>query len=228
MNDILVDVGYIELTRDQFAVVDLEDFDEVSKYNWHANKSGNKTRDVYYAYRAEKGKHVAMHREIMGLEYGDNRQVDHINGDGIDNRRCNLKIVSNRENGQNRHVEDTSKYPGVYWDKHNQKWRAHIQINGKIINIGSYSDEETAHDDYVYLCQVVDDPELFKIGLMQVRERNSRERLLKAKGYYYHKGNGKYMARFTLKGKTRYIGYYKTAEEAREAYIKALENYNLI
>ncbi len=70
-------------------------------------------------------------RFIMGAEKGD--IVDHINGNTLDNRKCNLRIVTTRENCQNRHDERTSRFPGVHWDKSKQLWKSSIKINASKI-----------------------------------------------------------------------------------------------
>lgn len=75
-----------------------------------------------------------MHRLIMGFPV--NMEVDHINGDTLDNRRCNLRICTHAENMANRkiHRDNTSGYRGVYWSKERNMWRVQIYINGKKID----------------------------------------------------------------------------------------------
>jgi hypothetical protein len=84
-----------------------------------------------------------LHREVLGLLAGDARQVDHKNGDGLDNRRCNLRIVSHRENQQNRiglDRQNTTGYRGVTFVKRNGKYMAQFSHR----NLGYYDTAEEA------------------------------------------------------------------------------------
>lgn len=68
-------------------------------------------------------------------------QVDHINGNGIDNRWCNLRDVSASENNKNIRLNSLNKsgISGVYWSKNKLKWHAQLKINGVTVHLGSYS-----------------------------------------------------------------------------------------
>ncbi len=82
-----------------------------------------------------------MHTLITGL-----RKVDHANGDGLDNRRRNLRDGSggvNERNARKRH-DGSSQYKGVSWDSSRQAWRARIQLNGKQSFLGHFDDETAA------------------------------------------------------------------------------------
>jgi hypothetical protein len=145
----------IELTQDQFALIDDEDFDRVNQFKWAAQKRPQKYKDVYIAVRSkqvgyingkQKFKRVFMHRYILDVK--DDMQVDHINGNPLDNRKENLRLVNNRQNGQNRHHVKTSKYPGVSRKKNRKSWIAQIQINGKIKYLGSFKTEIEAYNAY--------------------------------------------------------------------------------
>jgi|SRR5690606_5995401 len=131
----------IPLTQGKVAIVDDEDFEWLSRYRWAYNKR------LGYAQRSirKDGKlaSLAMHRAIMQPPPG--MQVDHINGDRLDNRRCNLRIVTNQQNSFNRQPQKaTSQYKGVGWYKPYQKWRAKIKINGKTKHLGYFDDEKEA------------------------------------------------------------------------------------
>ena len=73
-------------------------------------------------------------------------QVDHIDGNGLNNRRDNLREVSNQENNKNMPMrsDNTSGYTGVYWSKRDQKWHARIKVNGKYIHGGYFTNKEKA------------------------------------------------------------------------------------
>lgn len=85
-----------------------------------------------------------LHREILGLERGDPMMGDHINGDTLDNRRSNLRIVTAAQNQQNRRGAQrtsTSQYRGVSWDATRKMWATRVCINGKMHNLGRFADE---------------------------------------------------------------------------------------
>lgn len=74
--------------------------------------------------------------------------TDHLNGDGLDNRRENLRHVTNRQNQQNQHVGRSSKHPGVCWDRRDGKWRAVIHIEGRQKPLGYFTTEQAAAEAY--------------------------------------------------------------------------------
>lgn len=88
-----------------------------------------------------------LHRVIMNAPPGV--QVDHINGDTLDNRRCNLRLCTHKENGHNRKLQGgTSKFKGVTWHKRDRKWQAGIRHNGKQIHLGYFNDDVEAARAY--------------------------------------------------------------------------------
>jgi hypothetical protein len=91
-----------------------------------------------YAYNRSAG---YLHRHLMGLRPGDKRQVDHINGDRLDNRRVNLRVVTEQENKRGyRTARASSGHRGVVWDKRNQRWRVQVQRNKRAYHGGRYDD----------------------------------------------------------------------------------------
>lgn len=74
--------------------------------------------------------------------------IDHINGNTLDNRKKNLRVVSIRTNTNNRHVEQSSNYPGVHYDKERDKWRAGIIINGERVELKRHETELEAKEAY--------------------------------------------------------------------------------
>ncbi len=87
-----------------------------------------------------------MHRELLGLKHGDERQVDHINRDPLDNRRSNLRIVTHSENHQNlgAYKGSSSTYRGVWFDARREMWQAEAKLDGVKFWIGSFECEEEA------------------------------------------------------------------------------------
>jgi hypothetical protein len=141
-------VKTIELTKGQVALVDDEDFEYLSPFNWQAIKN----KKNFYARNRTNG---SMHRMICfvgkNIDFGDKDVVDHINGDTLDNRRENLRVVSQRQNTQNRHNKMTSNYPGV--SLHRGKWIAHILVNGEQKHLGIFKDEREAAKAYERACR---------------------------------------------------------------------------
>lgn len=125
----------IPLSNGEFAMVDNEDFDEISKYSWAISTGG-------YARNGEVG---SMHSFILKAPKGF--MADHIRQDAIlDNRKSNLRLASKQENTQyKRPVKGSSSiYKGVYWDKSRSKWTVEIKVDGKKKHLGRYDSEEEA------------------------------------------------------------------------------------
>jgi hypothetical protein len=135
----------IPLTQNKFAIVDVEDYEKLSVGRWHLFE-GKKN---FYAVRTEGRKNVFMHRRIMRSP--SNCIVDHINRNGLDNRKANLRIVSNMQNCWNsdRGInKGTSKYKGVRMDKRSGRWYASIRHDGKKMYLGSFATEIDAARAY--------------------------------------------------------------------------------
>jgi len=136
----------IQLTQGKVALVDDADYEWLNQWKWCANKA----KSCIYAARTwrENGKKITrrLHTEIMGKKEG--LEIDHINGNKLDNRKENLRFVTRRQNMQNLHTIRASKYPGVGWHNHNKKWRARIKTNGKEKLLGYYTNEEDAFKAY--------------------------------------------------------------------------------
>jgi hypothetical protein len=141
----------IELTGGHFALVDDEDYIVLSTKKWHAYYSSKtKNKIWWYARRTFRlgGKTCkeTMHHAILGKpEQG--YVIDHIDGDGLNNQRSNLRICSNLENRWNQlnHRDlKTSRFIGVYFHKERSKWCARINRNKKCIWLGSFKGELNA------------------------------------------------------------------------------------
>jgi hypothetical protein len=136
----------IKLTQGKLAIVDDDDFERLNAYKWHAVKACN----TFYAERnaskknGRTGKTILMHREIIATT-SPILVTDHIDGDGLNNQKSNLRVVSRRQNCQNRiNKPGTSKYPGVDWISGKKRWRARIEIDGTRKALGTFSVEENA------------------------------------------------------------------------------------
>lgn len=151
-------VKHIALTQGKVAIVDDEDFEYLNQWKWYAQR--DPTINGSYAARQEymgsingkqKKKLILMHRLIMNCP--PRMYIDHINHDRLDNRKENLRIVSNRQNQQNSRRTGVSKYRGVSWSKWRNKWVAAIQIDGKQKHLGSFDDEKEAAKAYEKACR---------------------------------------------------------------------------
>lgn len=132
---------FINLSQNKQAIVDDEDYPLLCKYKWTFHPCG-------YAYRNQKLngkiKKVYMHRFIMN--YNGEKDIDHINHNGLDNRKSNLRIASRSENLANKgkSANHSSKYKGVCYDKSKSKWVCYIQVRKKQIFLGRYETEKEA------------------------------------------------------------------------------------
>lgn len=126
----------IPLTKGKVTLVDDADYAWLLQQRWRF-RSG-------YA-RSDK---TSMHRLIMNAPR--DMEVDHINGDTLDNRRKNLRLATVKQNRMNRskHKITSSQYKGVSWEKRSSKWRARIKLNRKFIYLGIFASEIDAANAY--------------------------------------------------------------------------------
>lgn len=141
----------LKLTKGKQALLDDQDYDWAKQFKWCAVHSGN----TYYVQRrpGPEGKQLTLilHRELLRLIKGDKREIDHINGNGLDNRRINLRICSHRENTLNKNKKNShssSKFKGVSWDKQHGKWHSQLWDGEKNIHLGRYHSELEAAQAY--------------------------------------------------------------------------------
>jgi len=134
-------VKLIPLTQGKFAIVDAEDYDRLVKYKWHTNQDGNNFYAYTFLSKGNKKKRVFMHRLIMNAPKG--LFIDHIDGNGLNNRKCNLRLCTPAQNVQNSRPRSntSSKYKGVFWNKTNKKWIATIHKGDNRIYLGGFDDE---------------------------------------------------------------------------------------
>lgn len=144
-----VETKLIPLTQGKIALVDAKNYEMLSKHKWYANYNQGK----WYAQREIKdaeGKRITlrMHRVIMNCP--DDKQIDHINHNGLDDRELNLRICTNAENQHNQKPRKggSSKYKGVSLRKDTKQWTAHIKNGGGLINLGHYDTEIEAAKAY--------------------------------------------------------------------------------
>jgi len=130
----------ILLTQGKRALVDDEDYAELSKRKWCATRWYHS----FYAVRHLNKKSILpMHRAIMGLSLGDGKMIDHINRDTLDNRKRNLRVVTPSLNEYNKKKQsnNSSGYRGITWDKNRNKWQARVGIKGKLVFCGRFDNK---------------------------------------------------------------------------------------
>lgn len=196
--------------------VDKEDYPLVKDYKWHPSKARSQRRDLFYAladiYRNGIRTTISMHRLILKAKGGT--VIDHINGDGLDNRKSNLRFVTQRVNTQNKHVKNSSNYPGVGWSKANNKWRARVMDSeGVTFHLGTYDDEEEAYQAYLWGLSELEAGR----SIPSLREMRKTSRY---KNVNWKTKVGKWVAELTVKGKYYYLGCFDTEEDAHEAVVK--------
>lgn len=136
----------IQLTRGFYALVDESDFDLLNQFRWYTQAP---SPDSLYAWRTDRkqASRVSMHRFLLRPD--PDLVVDHINGNGLDNRRSNLRICTPRENQRNRRkrTQKSSQYKGVML-LCNGKWRACIKLEESTLRLGLFTDEIEAARAY--------------------------------------------------------------------------------
>jgi DNA-dependent RNA polymerase auxiliary subunit epsilon len=134
----------IPLSQGFVALIDDEDYELVSKYKWHITTGKRAIYVTASTWVNKKQVNIIMHRLIMNCPKG--MEVDHINHEGLDNTRKNLRICTKSENqmNMNSNKNTTSKYKGIYWNKFSKSWLARIMLNQKSYNLGYFKCEEDA------------------------------------------------------------------------------------
>lgn len=141
-------VVFIPLTSGKVAVIDFDDFEKIRPHKWFALKKGNR----WYAARwtGIPGKiNEPMHRFLTDAPLGT--EVDHYDGDSLNNQRRNLRVCSRVQNARAFRVkaaDTTSKFRGVSWDNTRAKWFSKIESEGKQFPLGRFDNEEDAARAY--------------------------------------------------------------------------------
>jgi hypothetical protein len=138
-------VKFIRLTRGKYAIVDDEDYHWLSQFKWHAVPGAR----TWYAARNgvpdENGKRlqICMHQ----LLYFNGEEVDHADGNGLDNRKSNLRFATKNQNQWNKRKacgHSSSSFKGVTWFKSAKRWIARMSHKGKVIRLGCFKKEKDA------------------------------------------------------------------------------------
>ena len=125
------------------AVISLDDVEKCSKHRWHRHFSN---RNKKYVVTHINKKMVRLHRIILEF-YDMTLDIDHKDGNGLNNKRDNLIIATRQQNMMNQRKlpsNNTSGYMGVTFNKESEKWDAQLKFNGKHIYLGSFFNIEDA------------------------------------------------------------------------------------
>lgn len=128
------------------AIVDDDDFEQINQYKWFLQRGyARRQQHVYLGVNKYENVTFSMHRMIMGLT-DPKIEVDHINHNKLDNRKCNLRICNRNGNVQNTSScrNSSSKYIGVCWDKRDKVWIATVKHNGKQVYRAYFKNEVDA------------------------------------------------------------------------------------
>lgn len=186
--------------------IDKEDYKKVEKYRWFINTQG-------YPEAISNKKHIRLHRYILGMqeEFSYDRVVDHINKNPCDNRKSNLRIVSQAVNARNRSISkrNTSGVPGASWSKEANAWRVSRTIDGVKYNIGMFNAIEEAEREIERFERCFSRGEKFISRSTYVKKVSSSGH----KYIYNHKPSG-FTVAVKKDGKNHYLGLYQNIEDA--------------
>ena len=132
-------IGWTSNTNKEF-YIDANDFELVHKYCWREHISTKTGYCCLVAYNPESKKQIKMHQLVCGKYY------DHIDRNPLNNRKHNLRPATAQENMRNKNLSrnNTSGFIGVTWSKTSSKWVSNIQVDGKSISLGSFTDKTDA------------------------------------------------------------------------------------
>lgn len=141
------DVAFVPLTQGYEAIIDAADAPLIGKWNWSVLVAHGRSPYAFHTSPRPFRKSVYLHRVIMGEP---SLEVDHIDGDGLNNRRKNLREATSSQNKHNTGLRknNSSGYKGVTWDKKNSKWQAQITLCRKVKKLGRFATPEEAYEAY--------------------------------------------------------------------------------
>jgi len=152
---------------DARVLFDEADLARINEFSWNVISYGNTSYARGYIANGDPRIRVYMHRLITKVDTG--MEVDHINGNGLDNRRSNLRIANRTINNLNRHHSTgVSRFVGVYFCKDTNRWRAEAMSNGKRFRLGRFDTETEAANAAALKRQELIEIELKKLIMRKV------------------------------------------------------------
>lgn len=144
----------ILLTKGKVALVDDEDFDRVNQFKWAASRGRG---DVWYAKRfVSQRNYVVTYQRLQNFILPCEILIDHIDCDGLNNQRHNLRPATHAQNNANQRKQlgRSSVFKGVSWNPRNRNWNAHITHERVKIHLGCYESEIAAAHSYDYAAKI--------------------------------------------------------------------------
>lgn len=218
----------ISLGNDKFALVDDEDFERVNQRQWTPANGGRYARATIR--KDGLSTLILMHRFILDTPPG--MDTDHINGDGLDNRRANLRISTHAENMRNRFSSRGLK--GVHFRKGRQVYQAYISVDKKLTRLGHFISQEAAACAYDYAAKELHGefarlnfPDGQPLTPEQVEEfRYRAARIAPYRGLGWHPKKQKWGVKIGVKYKVISLGYFTDPIAAAKAYNEAAIKYH--
>lgn len=223
----------IPLTKGMVAIVDEADAEIIGRYKWHAAACGTST--FYAATKVQRGgeiKRILMHRLITGATTG--QVVDHISGNGLDNRRPNLRITNAQGNAWNHGAQRGAKsqYRGVSF--YESMFYVRIFVNGCNQYLGRYTDERLAarvfdfaaaqHFGEFARLNLPDEPPLTEAEFAALSSR--KPTTSSYRGVSWRKDRGRWRAYIQVDGALKHVGHFTDEIEAARAYNEAAVKYH--
>lgn len=224
----------IKLTQGKYAEVDDEDFEWLSQWKWYARNNKNTWYAVRNICKNGKRKILYMHRVIMNCP--KNKQIDHINHNGLDNRKINLRICTQSKNVMNsrKQKNTSSRYKGVNYHFILNKWRSTIQINRKYKHLGYYKDEIISAKIYDYKAkELFGEYSYLNFPNEPLTEKqfnklySNKVKTSEYVGVSKIKNNDMWKASIRINYKQKHIGVYNIEENAAKARDKYIIDNNL-
>jgi len=230
----------ITLTQGMAAIIDDDDYELVRHYRWRVKKG----RNTHYALTSiqnsnKKDSTMFMHRLILQLSPEDEQQCDHIDGDGLNNQKKNLRIVTCQQNHFNRqsHSNTSSRFKGVSWHKSRNKYEAKIYVNKRNISLGQFDDETQAARMYDRVA-IAERGEFARTNFpaqdyvnqklppaIQFLEQRKQAQSSTFQGVYWQDNAQKWRAQIYVDNKRIYLGLFKKEKDAAEA-VRCARNQN--
>lgn len=215
----------IPLTHNKEALVDDDDYPGLASYKWIAvQRRADSRHQIWVAIRSTGSQHIFMHREILGLTLHDKKEVLHVNGDRLDNRKHNLIIPGHSLVCRGRKFgRGQSKFKGVFCTHVASGWKACIVLSGKIKQLGTFEAETDAALAYDRAARKafgqltsLNFPNVEKYALLA--KPKTKPKTSKYRGVCWDKKSGKWQAATKNKKKFVYLGSFTSEQKAAEAY----------
>ncbi len=227
-------VKKIELSNSGYALVDDEDFEFLNQWVWRQEYGYVVRTTTLGVKHGNKKKKIRMHRQIM--DFPEGKEVDHINRIRHDNRKENLRVCTHAENSKNlvknKNLTTTSKYKGVSVKTGRNNWTVRIGVDGDVLQVGSFSNEEAAANAYNYYMKTLHGEygNLNEVDVLMEKEEWEKHRvekkraLIKSKyiGVSWNKRKEKWRAYIKHNYKEVHLGYFEDELEAakvRDTYV---------